>query len=703
LLRTLRGGFQRLAYEEPAGWWSRIYVRAGEESSLIFTLPSDRARSEEPQQGVQRNNIDNLVAQAVRDPSWDQNLATSMFELMIPNRLKGSFRDLNNVLFVLDREAARYPWELLYDRRTGQEKPLVVQVGMIRQFTTASFQERVVDVNNKNILVVGNPANMPEGFANLPGAQQEASLVAAKFNEFNYQVTSQINTGSNAIMNNLFANDYRVLHLAGHGVYRHPVKRAEGEKPMFYTGMVLGNNVFLTANEIRNKTNIPELVFINCCHLGKLDPPTGPAGYAFNELAASFSEKLIEMGVKAVVAAGWAVDDAAAMTFAEVFYDHLLKGASFGEAVKAARVETYELHKDRTNTWAAYQCYGDPDYRLVQVKEGSSSEASQFVSLDEAVTAIRTFSDRAKTTSAQGIQPLRGGLELLQKRIDKDCPQWLGNSSLQEALGEAFAEMFWFEKAIEYYQAAIDNKRCSASLKAIEQLANCRVRFAVQSYEKDPTTYNKARAAIEREIEKLNTLMKALGETSERRALVGSGYKRLARISSGGPSDACEQALEKMEAAYKRAWELDKDTPYPLTNALTAQAARLLRAGDAEAIKAALPDLLERTKQATKLAEIEKANSPDDFWASIGSTDAALLDTLVIALKSGSKGLSAEHFETLLAEYKQTWARYGSARELNSVIEHFAFLAAVLKGIKRHQVLSGHIGKTLSSLHAVFE
>ncbi len=341
LLQTLRGGWKRIAYEEPAGWWNRIYIRASEsdDDTLIFTVPTDRARSEESRLGVQRNNVDSLIAQSVRNPNWDENLATAMFELMIPNRLKGSFKDMNNVLFVVDEQAASYPWELLYDRRMGRDLPIVVQAGMIRQFSTATFQEKVVDVKNKNVLVVGNPANLPPNFANLPGAEQEAVLVAAKFKENGYEVRPSIHSEPSSIMVDLFSKDYRVLHLAGHGVYKY-LYQAPGETPRKVTGMVLGNGVFLTANEIRNKMHIPELVFINCCHLGKLsdsheEDETGRN--EFNKFAASLSRELIEMGVKAVVAAGWAVDDAAALSFAEIFYDHLLRGYQFGDAVKAAR------------------------------------------------------------------------------------------------------------------------------------------------------------------------------------------------------------------------------------------------------------------------------------------------------------------------------------------------------------------------------
>ncbi|MEZ5392377.1 MAG: CHAT domain-containing protein [Bryobacterales bacterium] len=55
---------------------------------------------------------------------------------------------------------------------------------------------------------------------------------------------------------------------------------------------------------------------------------------ADHRFAANVATQLIRMGVRAVIAAGWAVDDAPAKAFADVFYDHMLKGAEFGYAVR---------------------------------------------------------------------------------------------------------------------------------------------------------------------------------------------------------------------------------------------------------------------------------------------------------------------------------------------------------------------------------
>ncbi|HUG33436.1 MAG TPA: CHAT domain-containing protein, partial [Anaerolineales bacterium] len=466
-LQTMQGGWRRIAYDEPPGWWKRITVRAaGEKSaSLVFSIPADRARMEESPLEVQRRNMDRLIAQAVKYPTWNKDLATALFELMIPNGLKASFKDLSSVLFVVDKESAHYPWELLYDSRAEEGDPLAIQAGLIRQFSTPNYRERVSDVRNTNVMVVGNPKNTTAEFSDLPGAEQEGRLVAEKFKDQGFDVQDAIKTDSSEIMSKMFSKDYRVIHLAGHGVFEHEFKASADAEPETFTGMVLGDGVFLTASEISKKTNIPELVFINCCHLGKISSDgTEDRTPAYNKLAASLSEELINMGVKAVVAAGWAVDDAAALTFAEAFYDQLFLGRSFGEAVLQARKITYEMHKERTNTWGAYQCYGDPEYQLVpRADESQRRGGISFVDVEEAALKVNQQFERAKTASAQNIEIIRGDLIAIVEGIQKVHPQWLDNARLLAALGEAFSEAHMFKEAVEYYDRAVLNGGAAAS------------------------------------------------------------------------------------------------------------------------------------------------------------------------------------------------------------------------------------------------
>src|SRR5262249_53844132 len=128
-------------------------------------------------------------------------------------------------------------------------------------------------------------------------------------------------------------------------------------------GVVLSNNNFLGASEIEAMRAVPELVFVNCCHLGAYDPKLLQSNpklrYDRAKFASGVADALIKIGVRCVVAAGWAVDDLAARTFATTFYTSILRGIRFIDAVAEAR---QAIRSNSNNTWAAYQCYGDPDW-----------------------------------------------------------------------------------------------------------------------------------------------------------------------------------------------------------------------------------------------------------------------------------------------------------------------------------------------------
>ena len=82
--------------------------------------------------------------------------------------------------------------------------------------------------------------------------------------------------------------------------------------------------------------SVPELVFVNCCHLGArskgqlLTPAQSECAIGMRrrvrDSPSGVAEALISIGVRCVIAAGWAVDDEPARIFAETFYDALLRG-----------------------------------------------------------------------------------------------------------------------------------------------------------------------------------------------------------------------------------------------------------------------------------------------------------------------------------------------------------------------------------------
>ena len=184
--------------------------------------------------------------------------------------------------------------------------------------------------------------------------------------------TQKFGADTLTIMNNLLARDWRIVHICGHGeppekIGPEPRKPGDPEQTDGDPRGVAVRLHLLGPREIRAMRVVPGLVFVNCCHLaarniaqlaGEDEPQLGKP-YARPRFAATVAEELIKIGVRCVIAAGWAVDDTAAKIFATTFYDALLRERRFIEAVGEAREAA---SKEGGNTWAAYQCYGDPDW-----------------------------------------------------------------------------------------------------------------------------------------------------------------------------------------------------------------------------------------------------------------------------------------------------------------------------------------------------
>ncbi|MEO7862523.1 MAG: CHAT domain-containing protein, partial [Nitrospirales bacterium] len=272
---------------------------------LRFLALSDRARAEVIVQENQPELIAQLIQRSIKQPAFKQDLAKTLFQLLIPPDLKDSLLNQDRVVFILDDVTANYPWELMIDT----DQPLCVRMGMIRQLETADYVERVRDTTSTSVYVVGDPLT-PSNYPELHGARKEADLVASLLKEYQYTVNhSTQRLSAIEVLNQLFAQPYRIIHIAGHGYYNEADIETSGAK----AGVVLDNGLFLTAAEIAMLDPIPELVFLNCCYLGQI------GGTAYNKMAASISRELIRKGVRAVVAAGWPVRDDAALCFAQTF------------------------------------------------------------------------------------------------------------------------------------------------------------------------------------------------------------------------------------------------------------------------------------------------------------------------------------------------------------------------------------------------
>ena len=293
--------------------------------ALRYIALTDRARAEVRVQQGQPELIERLVRISVRDTQFKVEAARTLFELMIPNELKDTLLQQSRLVMVVDAETSTFPWELMADGA----RPVCVEVGFVRQLQTADFRRQIRASTVSAVYVVGDPLT-DEGVPHLPAARAEAEQVASLLGD-RFQVTCLSDRPSAMeVLNGLFARPYRIVHLAGHGYF----ERGAESDARARSGMVLEGGIYLTAAEIGQMRQVPDLVFLNCCHLGQVGAEArGAVTPEYNRLAASISRELIEMGVRAVVAAGWAVRDDAASFFARIFYEDMLAGAAFGDAL----------------------------------------------------------------------------------------------------------------------------------------------------------------------------------------------------------------------------------------------------------------------------------------------------------------------------------------------------------------------------------
>jgi tetratricopeptide (TPR) repeat protein len=334
-----------------------------------------------------------------------------------------------------------------------------------------------------------------------------------------------------------------VIHIAAHGSF------VPGQPDC--SGVLIGPGRFLTARTVGQMRAIPELVFLNCCHLGRVE-----------ELAQSttIAQDLMGEGVRAVVAAGWAVDDAPAKRFAEVLFDDLLAGMLYGDAARHARnVVAQEFRNDdglTTNTWGAYQCYGDPGFRLVTGRAPKQGRVEP-VSVDDLVEAVNDVEIQAgdvRRTDAHhdARATLLGELAELAG-VARD--QGWDEGRLWYALGEAHFALRSFSDAVGCYERALE-RGGDVPIRLLERLANAQVRAARNLPEGSERQARFARAweNIER--------ARRFGSSAERFALEGSYHKKRAvRLPPAERADAVRRAA----AAYRKADEAEP-RPYHALN-----------------------------------------------------------------------------------------------------------------------------------------
>jgi CHAT domain-containing protein len=689
------GAQRRLMRMEDPDLWRAIQIVSadvgGGELGFRFTAVGEQARADGYLVGTSRTFVKQFMKMA-QQRKLEAAPTRALFQLIWPAELKQASQEDRNLRLILDEHAAALPFELMDDRpapASGEADsgahPPAVRRGMLRQLIQTRFARlQASPRGGDRALVIGDPrGGAPAAdFAPLPGAREEAAAVADLLEEQGFEVVRLIGdeVTPDAVVEHVLQGGWTILHVSAHGIYdyafrsdRADAKAAgwDGESAHYtgprHTGIVLADRLTLAPSILQSMPDPPVLAFINCCELASIDPDDEMAlrSAARPEFAASFAGELIALGARAVIAAGWEVSDQGALVFARSIYRELLaNNQGFGDAVRIARGDVYDKDPDDA-TWGAYQCYGEPDWRLRVDAEAPARTWREpgFASPAEAVAAIEGIRNWAEV--GVGRQDRRAGLVARLTAIHKYLlgRHWMGRGGVAEQLGHAYHALGESERALALFEEALKRDE-AVSLRLVEMLANLRIRETAcgqTGAEPSPDALECVAAARQQ----LVFLCETVGKSGGRLRMIGEAASREALLLRRADRDA---ALSQMREAFEQAWAFGArdggDVYYPGLMAATAGVLIALRDGDDFApCRALLEDLGK---------DLADPAMPGDYWRAAGLAGMHILTALV------DKEMSAHKAGAIAAALRQAWAVSGSEVDREGALVHLRLLQAIL-------------------------
>jgi beta-lactamase superfamily II metal-dependent hydrolase len=687
---------------DPSWWRLRISDAtaggaAGDADSgyleLDFAVSGRLARTGTVRHRVERRRLQRLLRTVVGQPAPGAGVHTTLFELLFPNQLKWDLMGAQEIQLELDDTTADIPWEMLAarnpaDRTRGQ---LALRAPLIRQLRLAELPQ-TRRATRPTALVIGNPPS--GGLPDLKGAETEARTVRKLLADAGYAVNSLCYSRDQPVVDAvteietaLFADDYRIVHIAGHGMF-------DPDDPT-RTGVVIGSDEFLTAQVFRQLNVLPDVVFLNCCHLGGVangieGDPTEFTRQHLNRLGASLARQLIDSGVRAVVAAGWAVDDDAAIAFAHELYRAMLGGSAFGDAVHRGRRAADVTAQRRppkadgtprtpSSTWGAYQCYGDAGYRL---PVDPSRDKTQRVfptplTIKEAIRRIERIVSQIEFigVGSNAVGAPAGGddergraeRELVVIYEAAVAAHWFDDSSTGQRLCEQFAEAWAalgdHERAVDLYRKALGSGQGAVRLRSIEQLSNHEDRLAnrlIRNEEATDEDRARAKELLALAFERIELLEK-IGGSGERSALRAGHFKRAAAASTGAArSDALRRAAEAYRSAYEQA-KSSRNSSYGLFNFIQLEEIRRLSESDTSERPEPYADL-------DAVLASSRSGSIATYWDAVARADGELTKALV-------ERSIVERRPDLKVCYLDAFSTRSTANQRSSTLDHLRDLA----------------------------
>ncbi|HRX10868.1 MAG TPA: CHAT domain-containing protein, partial [Draconibacterium sp.] len=410
-------------------------------------------------------------------------------------------------------------------------------------------------------------------------------------------------------------------------------------------------------------------------------------------LAANIGTQLIENGVRCVIAAGWAVDDIAALEFANVFYDRILNGYTFGDSVSDARKSVFAKYSN-TNTWGAYQCYGDPFYRFEQRKpEKAKNRKIYMISQEAEIDLLNLLNelDIGKKSTDEYI-----------KQLEEVC-EGVDNAKIRtpiitekEAL--VYLELKHYDKACEKFSELLKVEDASFSFSVAEKYYNAIAKKVTGEFKEyitkvdDDNEIDRQKNIEQKRSESLAILNKATTDlealvnlipSSERLNILGSTFKRKAFVLAKNKFESYENAAKN----YQKAYSLSKNW-YSLTNWMALESALVMAqlhnwGSDVNSKNEKLGyELISFDKALALLDDVSTSLIDSErmsYWDMLAEINIGLCKYILQFSKTSDKNLTGViNQQDIYNEIGELWKKAGSKGKRFAEIEHLEFIIDAL-------------------------
>ncbi len=351
---------------------TRLTIELKDETAR-FTLQGEGATNAVREYRIKASRYSELNRRLLEesDPHRKRRLGQILWDYLIPRDIRNKIGGDNPLVFALNNEASRIYWELaspltvLEDGLAESSRHIGLLRGFSRQLnsTVAPVSGAFNSNSDIRILIVADPSLENP----LPGAAAEGLALHQFFQQLASETTGfprvevTLLSGAQANLIDVLMEinsqpPYDIFHYAGHCAFN-------PEDPT-RSGFLFSNGDVLSALDLDRIDRVPRFVFANACESGLLPSRMDKSS---PDITHNFAEAFFKQGVQGYVATAWPVEDRPALDFAVEFYKQLFSLGAGGVAIPISQaLLTARKSIQHSASWAAYQHYGDPNFRIIR-------------------------------------------------------------------------------------------------------------------------------------------------------------------------------------------------------------------------------------------------------------------------------------------------------------------------------------------------